>query len=82
MILSDQDWEQRYLHVNYSASLQEGAEIEMPCPDVYWFPIVSDTFCDEFVATMEASNQWSSGSHSVRLSPPPCCFGFSCMLLV
>lgn len=57
------DWERRYLHENYSQSLQADAQIEMPCPDVYWFPIVSDTFCDEFVETMEASDKWSSGSN-------------------
>ncbi len=36
------DWEQRYLHANYSTSLEEGAEIKQPCPDVYWFPMVTE----------------------------------------
>ncbi|PVD36874.1 hypothetical protein C0Q70_03864 [Pomacea canaliculata] len=58
------DWESKYIHPNYSATLQKGTEIEQPCPDVYWFPIVSETFCDEFVATMEASGKWSNGGHS------------------
>ncbi|XP_076452068.1 procollagen-lysine,2-oxoglutarate 5-dioxygenase 1-like [Babylonia areolata] len=58
------DWEARYLHESYAEALEENAEIEMPCPDVYWFPVMSDTFCDEFVAVMSASDQWSDGSHS------------------
>jgi hypothetical protein len=34
------DWEQRYLHPNYSVPGGEGAEEpDMPCPDVYWFPM-------------------------------------------
>ncbi len=32
------DWERRYLHVNYSQSLEKGHEPANPCPDVYWFP--------------------------------------------
>ncbi|KAK7471384.1 hypothetical protein BaRGS_00035990, partial [Batillaria attramentaria] len=58
------DWEWRYIHENYSQALRPDAQIEQPCPDVYWFPIVSDTFCDEFVETMEASKKWSDGSNS------------------
>ncbi|XP_005094861.1 procollagen-lysine,2-oxoglutarate 5-dioxygenase 1 [Aplysia californica] len=57
------DWESRYIHENYSTSLQEDVKIEMPCPDVYWFPIVSDTFCDEFVAELENYGQWSGGKN-------------------
>ena len=68
-----QDWERRYLHADYSKALEERAVIEQPCPDVYWFPIMSDTFCDEFVAVMEASNKWSNGGHSVRRCPAGRC---------
>ncbi|BFZ23213.1 hypothetical protein BsWGS_26252 [Bradybaena similaris] len=57
------DWEKRYIHANYSSSLEENATIEMPCQDVYWFPIVSDTFCDEFVAELENYGKWSSGKN-------------------
>ncbi|CAG5117998.1 unnamed protein product, partial [Candidula unifasciata] len=57
------DWEKRYIHPNYSKSLEENAVFEMPCPDVYWFPIVSDTFCDEFVAEFEHFGKWSSGKN-------------------
>ncbi|KAK7094083.1 procollagen-lysine,2-oxoglutarate 5-dioxygenase 1-like [Littorina saxatilis] len=58
------DWERRYLHENHSKVLNENVLIEEPCPDVYWFPIFTAIFCDEFVATMEASNKWSNGDHS------------------
>ena len=43
------DWELRYLHPNYSKSLEEGADLKQPCPDVYWFPIVTERFADELV---------------------------------
>ena len=36
--ISRYDWELRYLHVNYSQSLEEGNKPQQPCPDVYWFP--------------------------------------------
>ncbi|CAL1536445.1 unnamed protein product [Lymnaea stagnalis] len=57
------DWENRYIHKNYSKALEENAVIEMPCPDVYWFPIVTETFCDEFVAEFENFGKWSSGKN-------------------
>ena len=64
-LLCVQDWEVRYLHQNYSKALQPDAVVDEPCPDVYWFPIFTETFCDEFVEVMEASNQWSDGSNKV-----------------
>ncbi|XP_055864465.1 procollagen-lysine,2-oxoglutarate 5-dioxygenase 1-like [Biomphalaria glabrata] len=57
------DWERRYIHKNYSKALEPDAIIEMPCPDVYWFPIVTETFCDEFVAEMENFGKWSNGKN-------------------
>jgi len=59
------DWERRYLHENYSDSLEEGANFSQPCPDVYWFPVVTDRFADELVEEMEAFGGWSDGSNSV-----------------
>ena len=59
------DWEQRYIHPNYSQSLEENANITMPCPDVYWFPIVTERFADELVAEMENHGTWSDGSNNV-----------------
>ena len=38
IVLFRYDWEKRYLHEDYSTSLEEGHKAENPCPDVYWFP--------------------------------------------
>ncbi|XP_008556514.1 procollagen-lysine,2-oxoglutarate 5-dioxygenase [Microplitis demolitor] len=62
------DWEKRYLHVNYSRNFDEDNTPVQPCPDVYWFPIVSPRFTKEFIEIMEAFGQWSDGSnHDSRL---------------
>jgi len=58
------DWEQRYLHQNYSKSLDADTEHEQPCPDVYWFPIFTDKFCRDFVAEAEHYGQWSDGGNN------------------
>jgi procollagen-lysine,2-oxoglutarate 5-dioxygenase len=57
------DWEKRYLHVNYSQNLDMETPPIMPCPDVFWFPIVTERFCDELVAEMENFGRWSDGSN-------------------
>ena len=57
------DWELRYLHPNYSRSLEKDADFSMPCPDVYWFPVFTERFCDEFVQEAESFGKWSDGSH-------------------
>ena len=59
------DWEKRYLHENYSLSLEEGFVPQQPCPDVFWFPIISERFADELVAEMEAFGVWSDGTNKV-----------------
>lgn len=58
------DWEQRYLHQNYSKSLDADTEHEQPCPDVYWFPIFTEKFCRDFVAEAEHYGQWSDGGNN------------------
>lgn len=57
------DWEKKYMHPNYSTSLQEDAVIAQPCPDVFWFPIVSHTFADHLVEEMENYGKWSGGKN-------------------
>ncbi|KAK3104424.1 hypothetical protein FSP39_001801, partial [Pinctada imbricata] len=57
------DWEEKYIHEDYSKSLQEDTVIDQPCQDVYWFPIVSDVFCKQLIEEMEKLNQWSGGRH-------------------
>lgn len=64
-----QDWEKKYLHPNYSRSLQDDAVVETPCPDVYWFPMVTETFCDHLVEEMEHYGQWSGGKAEDKRLP-------------
>ena len=59
------DWEQRYLHPEYSNGLEEGATLQQPCPDVYLLPIVTTRFTEDFIAEMENFGKWSSGSNTV-----------------
>ncbi len=61
------DWEKRYLHVNYSHSLDGEHEVATPCPDVFWFPITTERFADELVDVMENHGSWSNGQNEVRL---------------
>lgn len=56
------DWERRYIHSDYPAQLQPNAKPKQPCPDVYWFPIVTERFCQDLVAIMEHFGRWSDGS--------------------
>ena len=60
------DWDTRYLHPDYSKSLEEGATLIQPCPDVYQFPIVTKRFTKDFVAEMENYGKWSDGSNQVH----------------
>lgn len=57
------DWKLKYIHENYSQSLELNRTLVQPCPDVFWFPIVSTKFCDSLVEEMEHLNQWSGGRH-------------------
>ena len=62
------DWEKRYIHENYSQSLGDDPVIVQPCPDVYWFPIITERFADELIEVMEDFGQWSKGQNEVSLS--------------
>lgn len=65
MMLSNRDdWERKYIHEEYAALLEPNVTYQEPCPDVYWFPIVSDHFCDDLVAIMENFGKWSSGDNT------------------
>ena len=61
------DWEQRYMHPEYSQSLMENAQLAQPCPDVFWFPLVTERFADELVAEMENYGKWSDGTNNVSI---------------
>lgn len=54
------DWEERYIHENYSHIIKNKL-IETPCPDVYWFPVFSETACNHLVEEMEHFGKWSGG---------------------
>ncbi|CAH0716187.1 unnamed protein product, partial [Brenthis ino] len=58
------EWEDRYLSPEYDSNFVEGRNHSMPCPDVYWFPIVSARFCKEWIEVMEAFGKWSDGSNN------------------
>lgn len=62
MLSNPRDWEQRYLHPDYASQLLPDAVHRQPCPDVYWFAMVTERFCDDLVAIMEAFGKWSDGS--------------------
>ena len=59
------DWEQRYLHPEYSYSLKKGTTPREPCADVYLFPIFTTRFTEDIVAEMENYGKWSDGSNKV-----------------
>ncbi|KAM4533418.1 procollagen-lysine,2-oxoglutarate 5-dioxygenase 2 isoform 2-T2 [Odontesthes bonariensis] len=56
------DWKEKYIHENYTRIFTENY-LEEPCPDVYWFPVLSEKFCDDLVDEMEHHGSWSGGKH-------------------
>lgn len=58
------DWEKRYIHSEYYQQLLPEAVAKQPCPDVYWFPIATDIFCQSLIDIMEAFGKWSDGSNN------------------
>jgi len=59
------DWEMDYLHPDYhSLSANDTAELEEPCHDVYWFPIVTGKYCEDLIHVMETFGKWSGGGNT------------------
>jgi len=58
------DWKARYIHPDYYQALQPNTTLEQPCPDVFWFPMVSDEFTQDLVYLMEIFNKWSGSAHN------------------
>ncbi|XP_037810669.1 LOW QUALITY PROTEIN: procollagen-lysine,2-oxoglutarate 5-dioxygenase [Lucilia sericata] len=56
------DWIKKYIHPNFTQQLEANYTYIQPCPDVYWFQIATDAFCDDLVAIMENFGKWSDGS--------------------
>lgn len=60
------DWEEQYVHPEYFRLLDPTVEVEdilQPCPDVFWFPLVSEKFCAQLINETETANLWSDGSN-------------------
>ncbi|XP_024936898.1 procollagen-lysine,2-oxoglutarate 5-dioxygenase 1 isoform X1 [Cephus cinctus] len=58
------DWQRRYIHENYTENFNPNHTHIQPCPDVYWFPIVTDRFAEELIQVMEAFGKWSDGTNT------------------
>uniref|UniRef100_A0A8C5I2X3 procollagen-lysine 5-dioxygenase n=1 Tax=Gouania willdenowi TaxID=441366 RepID=A0A8C5I2X3_GOUWI len=56
------DWKEKYIHQNYT-EIFTANYMEEPCPDVFWFPVLTETACDEIVEEMEHYGSWSGGRH-------------------
>ncbi|XP_033928119.1 multifunctional procollagen lysine hydroxylase and glycosyltransferase LH3-like isoform X2 [Melopsittacus undulatus] len=63
-----QDWEQEYLHENYSRIFQESL-YEEPCPDVFRFPLFSARFCRELLEEALGYGAWSQEQPGVLSVP-------------
>ncbi|XP_015835811.1 procollagen-lysine,2-oxoglutarate 5-dioxygenase isoform X2 [Tribolium castaneum] len=60
---NEQDWEARFIHPEYPENFNPEKTSLQPCPDVYWFPIVSPRFCTSLINMMENFGKWSDGSN-------------------
>ncbi|VDL90349.1 unnamed protein product [Schistocephalus solidus] len=57
------EWERKYVHPGYFEFVNASKEVfEQPCPDVFWFPFLSERFCRELIEELENFGQWSNGS--------------------
>jgi procollagen-lysine,2-oxoglutarate 5-dioxygenase len=63
LINNKYDWERRYIHPEFAQQLSPNYNHSQPCPDVYWFPIVTERFCKELIEVVENFGKWSSGSN-------------------
>ncbi|KAJ8961210.1 hypothetical protein NQ318_008893 [Aromia moschata] len=57
------DWEEKYIHKEYKDNFLPRKEDLQPCPDVYWFPMVSEKFNTALINMMETFGKWSSGTN-------------------
>uniref|UniRef100_A0A6P7FY86 procollagen-lysine 5-dioxygenase n=1 Tax=Diabrotica virgifera virgifera TaxID=50390 RepID=A0A6P7FY86_DIAVI len=60
---NERDWEDRYINEEYPENFNLEKKDAQPCPDVYWFPIVSKRFNEALIHMMESYGKWSSGKN-------------------
>lgn len=53
------------MHPQYKAHIDGTVPTAEPCTDVFWFPLVTETFCWHLIEEVENYGQWSSGKHEV-----------------
>ncbi|KAJ8021793.1 Procollagen-lysine,2-oxoglutarate 5-dioxygenase 1 [Holothuria leucospilota] len=56
-------WEDKYIPPGYWEARKPDTDIEEVCPDVFKFPLMSETYADHLVEEMENFGQWSSGQN-------------------
>ncbi|CAG0924693.1 unnamed protein product [Notodromas monacha] len=56
------DWRQRYLHPEFELYLNGSKLIKEPCPDVYWFPLMTERYCKSIIREFETFGFWGNGS--------------------
>ncbi|KAM7543236.1 hypothetical protein Aperf_G00000010635 [Anoplocephala perfoliata] len=58
------DWEERYINPLYHkfANASTVKDFEQPCPDVFWVPLMSETFCKQIIEEIENFGEWSDGT--------------------
>ncbi|KAI3386846.1 hypothetical protein SNEBB_000372 [Seison nebaliae] len=56
-------WQRRYIHKDYPKNFDKPINISQPCPDVYWFPVVSVEFTESLIDMAETLGEWSHGKH-------------------
>ncbi|XP_047492895.1 procollagen-lysine,2-oxoglutarate 5-dioxygenase 1-like [Penaeus chinensis] len=64
MKANKEDWENRYISPLFWKALDLTTLNEMPCPDVYWFPIFTPRFCKELVELANDNGGWSDGTNN------------------
>jgi procollagen-lysine,2-oxoglutarate 5-dioxygenase, invertebrate len=60
------DWTEKYIHPEYKDYVTGEKKLLEPCPDVFWFPVVNDLFCDDVIEMMEDYGKWSGGNDNVN----------------
>lgn len=58
------EWRRRFVHPNWTLAVDPSLPVEQPCPDVHWFPLVTEKFTTALVETMEHFGRWSDGSNN------------------